>query len=163
MFALFDKVLAACAGVACALLAAITLAICLNVALRNLGLPVIYGTLDGVEYALMLATFLGAPWVLALRAHVQVDLLTNSLGPRGHRALERVIAALGCALCLGFAWFGLQSLLASMARGSMIRTSFVFPEWWTLAVIPLSLLLCAVEFLRQLLHPSQQTRQKTGI
>ena len=163
LFRYFDRLLKACAVLAAALFGAIAVAITLNVVLRNLGLPVVYGTLDAVEYGLLIATFLGAPWVLSLNAHVQVDLVTAALPSPVRRSLARVISLLAVGLCLCFAWFGFQAMLTSMARGSMIRTAFVIPEWWTLMVVPLSLLLCAIEFLRQAISPTVAPRQAAGL
>ena len=36
----------------------------------------------------------------------------------------------------------------------MIRTSFVIPEWWVLAIAPAAFALLAAEFLRQTVRPA---------
>ncbi|WP_278922271.1 MULTISPECIES: TRAP transporter small permease [Pseudophaeobacter] len=148
---------------AAAILAAITLVIPLNVFLRNLGLPVIYGALDVIEYGLMVVAFLGAPWVLHLDAHVQVDLVTRGLPPRGARVAAVLTCLLGAVTCAVLGWAGLQALIQSYARGSMVRTAFTFPEWWALTVLPLSMLLCMIEFLRKIFRPSPQSAPLTGL
>jgi hypothetical protein len=71
---IFDKVLWMLAALSAGILGAISVVIAINVALRNLGLPIIYGALDAIQYALMIATFMGAPWVLAMGA--------SRIGPR---------------------------------------------------------------------------------
>ncbi|TMM54392.1 TRAP transporter small permease [Sulfitobacter sabulilitoris] len=159
----FDLLLWGLAMISAGLLAAIAVAIAANVALRSLGLPVLYGTLDAIEYALLIATFMGAPWVLALDAHVKVDLMTQSVGPRARRVLHVATNLVGAVSALVLAWFGAQAMLASIARGAMIRTSFTFPEWWTLTVVPLSMLLCAVIFLRKALRPGPAAPTLTGL
>lgn len=160
---LFDGLLTAGAVLAAGLISAIVLAISANVGLKAAGLSPLYGTLDAVEYALMLATFAGAPWVLWQGGHVQVDLLTAALPPHLARPLARGVALLGAVICLGFAWFGFQAMATSLARGAMIRTAFVIPEWWTLAVAPVALALCALELLRQAARPTARPAQSVGL
>jgi TRAP-type C4-dicarboxylate transport system permease small subunit len=46
-----------------------------------------------------------------------------------------------------FVYYSLTATLASAARGSMIRTSFVIPEWWVLSVMPFAMALMMIEFL----------------
>ena len=135
---LFDRTLRGLAVFSAGILGVIAVFIAINVVLRNLGLPVVYGALDAIQYALMIATFLGAPWVLSIGGHVKVT-----------------------AGVLG--WYGLQAVLASAARGSMIRTSFVIPEWWMLAFVPLSLALCTIIFMRRLLYPETAERSLSGL
>lgn len=77
------------------ILGVIAVFIAINVVLRNLGLPVVYGALDAIQYALMIATFLGAPWVLSIGGHVKVDLITSNLSQRTAYALTRLTSAIG--------------------------------------------------------------------
>ncbi|MBY6058951.1 TRAP transporter small permease [Leisingera daeponensis] len=159
----FGILLTGLAVLSAAILAAITLVIPLNVLLRNLGLPVIYGALDAIEYGLMAAAFLGAPWVLRQNAHVQVDLITHGLPPRARRKVVLAACLLGAATCAVLGWAGLQALMQSFARGSMVRTAFTFPEWWTLTVLPLSMALCTLEFLRKIFRPAAEDAPLSGL
>jgi TRAP-type C4-dicarboxylate transport system permease small subunit len=156
-------VLGLAAGTAAAIFAAAALGITLNVILRNVVGTPIHGLLDAVEYGLLLATFLGAPWVLAQGAHVTVDLLTAALPDRLAFPLARLMALVGAAASAVVLVYGWQAMAASMARGSMIRTSFTIPEWWTLAVVPLSFGLIALEFLRQAIWPPGRHRSPQGL
>ena len=159
----FGALLTGLAVLSAAILAAITMVIPLNVLLRNLGLPVIYGAIDAIEYGLMAAAFLGAPWVLHLNAHVQVDLITHGLPPRARRRVILAACLLGAATCATLGWAGLQALMQSFSRGSMVRTAFTFPEWWTLTVLPLSMALCTLEFLRKIFRPAAEDAPLSGL
>ncbi|UWQ53434.1 TRAP transporter small permease [Leisingera caerulea] len=159
----FGVLLTGLAVLSAAILAAITLVIPLNVLLRNLGLPVIYGALDAIEYGLMAAAFLGTPWVLRLDAHVQVDLITHGLPPRARRRVVLAACLLGAVTCATLGWAGWQALMQSYARGSMVRTAFTFPEWWTLTVLPLSMALCTLEFLRKIFRPAAGDAPLSGL
>lgn len=159
----FDRVLTGLAALAAAIFAATAVLIGVNVVLRNLDLPTLFGLLDAVEYGLLAATFLAAPWVLARNAHVSIDLLTAALPVPAGRALGRLTAGLGLALSVTVAWYGMEAAAASAARGSMVRTAFVFPEWWALSLVPAGFTLMALEFLRQMLRPSAPARGTAGL
>lgn len=164
MFArFFDRFLWVLAAIAAGIFGAIAIVISINVVLRNLGLPIIYGALDAIQYALMIATFLGAPWVLARNGHVQVDLLTSSLPPRAEDRLRRLTAVIGAITASVLGWYGVQAALASAGRGSMIRTSFIIPEWWMLSFVPASLALCTIVFLRQAVTGGTADRKLSGL
>jgi len=160
---LFDRTLRGLAVLSAGILGVIAVFIALNVVLRNLGLPVVYGALDAIQYALMIATFLGAPWVLSIGGHVKVDLITGALEARAGRILTRLTSAIGAVTSGVLGWYGLQAVLASAARGSMIRTSFVIPEWWMLVFVPISLGLCTIIFIRRLLYPETAERSLSGL
>lgn len=159
----FDRVLLMLAALSAGIFGAIAVVISINVVLRNAGLPVIYGALDAIQYALMIATFLGAPWVLARDGHVKVDLVTSALPPRAQMRLGQITALVGATTAGVLGWYGMQAALASAARGSMIRTSFVIPEWWMLAFVPASLTLCVIVFLRKMLRPDARERALSGL
>jgi TRAP-type C4-dicarboxylate transport system permease small subunit len=161
--AFFDRLLWVLAALSAGIFGAIAVTISINVVLRNLGLPVIYGALDAIQYALMIATFMGAPWVLARDGHVKVDLLTAALAPRAQAMLARVTSLVGATTAAVLGWYGLQAVMASASRGSMIRTSFVIPEWWMLTFVPVSLALCVVVFVRKMLRPDLRDRALSGL
>lgn len=160
---MFDALLRLCAGFAGAILAVIVAGIAANVVLRNLFSAPMRGLLDMVEYGLLLVTLLGAPWVLSRNAHVTVDLVTGALPERAAMVAARIVACLGCAVSLVMVWYGARAMLASLARGSMIRTAFDTPEWIVLAVLPLAFTLIAAEFLRQALHPRTGQGEQAGL
>ena len=160
---MFDRVLWMLAVFSAGILGCIAVAIAINVALRNLGLPVIYGALDAIQYALMIATFMGAPSVLAQGGHVKVDLITSALPRDAEQTVGRVTNLVGAVTAAILGWYGLQAVLASTARGSMIRTSFLIPEWWMLAFVPASMALCVVVFLRKVMQTDAPDAPLSGL
>lgn len=159
----FDRLLTAFALLAGVIAVAIVAAICLNVALRNIFDETIYGLFDAIEYGLLAMTFLAAPWVLSKNAHVTVDLISRGLPPRPGRMLARITNGIGCVVALFFLIYAYQAMALSMSRGSMIRTAFTIPEWWTLSVAPLSFALITLEFLRQAIWPPARPMTETGL
>ena len=57
-----------------------------------------------VIFALIAATFIGAPYVLLTRGHVNVDLLPLMLGHRGRVALALFASVLSLAFCIAVLW-----------------------------------------------------------
>lgn len=56
--------------------------------------------IDVVTYCVVAATFIGAPYVLLTRGHVNVDVLPIYLGPRGRYWLAIFASLLALAFCL---------------------------------------------------------------
>jgi TRAP-type transport system small permease protein len=127
-----------------------TALIALDVALRNLAGTGFPWLIDAIEYGLFVGTFLAAPWVLREGAHVRVDIVVSTLPPRGAALLETLADLIGLAICLILLWYGVKVTLTAQALGSMVLKSIIFPEWWALAVIPVSSLLLAIEFVLRL-------------
>lgn len=132
-----------------ALFGLMALAIGVDVALRNLGAGGAGWLIEAIEYALLVATLLAAPWVLREGAHVTVDVLVARLPGKAGAAARRLAALVGMAVCTGVAWYGWRATAQALARDSLVFKSLVFPEWWILALVPAGMALMAVEFARQ--------------
>lgn len=160
---IFDRLLLLLACLAAAIFAAIALAIPLNVVLRNWFGTSIRGLLDVIEFGILAATFLAAPWVLSKNGHVSVDLVVSALPHRGRRLVDLLANLIGLAVSSVFFWYAVQAMLTSYQRGAMVRATFIYPEWWVLAIIPASMALIVVEFLRRLVHPTEAARSLSGL
>jgi TRAP-type C4-dicarboxylate transport system permease small subunit len=148
----YDRVLAAGAGLAALLLGALALLVTGDVIARNLGLGTIPWIVEVSEYGLPLATFLVAPWLLARGEHVRVDALWTVIPPRAARAFDRIADALGLGVSLVFTLYGARAIESSARQGSLVIKAVVFPEWWLYAPVPVCFGLLAIEFARRLLR-----------
>ena len=144
---LYRRLLAVLAGLAGLIFGLTAVLITVNVVLRAGFSSSIFGLFEAIEFGLLAATFLAAPWVLARNAHVTVDIGLMLLPDRPRRVVAGLTNLLGAALCAIFVYYSLTAAIASAARGSMIRTSFVIPEWWVLSVVPFAMTLMMLEFL----------------
>lgn len=160
---LFDRLLLGLAIAAAVIFAAIACAIPVNVLMRNLNGSAIRGLFEVIEFGLLSATFLAAPWVLSRNGHVSVDLVVSNLPVRWRRIADILANLIGMTVSAVFFWYALQAMLTSLARGSMVRATFTYPEWWTLAIIPVAMALMVIEFLRRLLRPARGDRALTGL
>jgi TRAP-type C4-dicarboxylate transport system permease small subunit len=90
----------ACGVAAAALIAAGVLIVCEMVFVRYvLNQSTIWQT-DFTTYCLVAATFIGSPYLLLSRGHVNVDVLPHYLGPRWRYRLALAAAAMSLAFCL---------------------------------------------------------------
>ena len=92
-----------CGYVAAALIAASVVVVCQMVFVRYaLNMNTIWQT-DFVTYSLVAATFVGSPYVLMTRGHVNVDVLPHYVRPRSRFVLALFAAALTLAFCVTIA------------------------------------------------------------
>lgn len=146
----YGRLLGVCAGLAAVLLLAMVAGITLDVVARNAARWSVRGIDELSEYALYLVTALTAPWLLRQGQHVRIDMLLVSLPKRLAWRIEFAGDVVGLAIALALAWFGVAALLDSLRAGALVMKSFVFPEWWTLVPLPVSLALVGVEFVFRL-------------
>jgi TRAP-type C4-dicarboxylate transport system permease small subunit len=146
----YRRLLHACAVVAAVLLGVMAALVTGDVVARNVGLGTLPWILEVSEYALPLATFLVAPWLLHRSEHVRLDALLTAVPVRLARALDRLADAVGLAVCAVFVVYGAKAVASSAQQGSLVIKSVVFPEWWLYVPVPLSFALLAVEFARRI-------------
>src|SRR5438874_7955992 len=89
-----------CGYFAAALIAVSVVIVCEMVFIRYvLNENTIWQT-DFVTFSLVAATFIGAPYLLLSRGHVNVDVLPIYLGPRGRYRLALAATLMSLAFCL---------------------------------------------------------------
>jgi TRAP-type C4-dicarboxylate transport system permease small subunit len=144
----FLKTLAMLAGV---VLAADILLITGEVVFRNLGLSGLGWASDVIEFSLPLATLLVAPWLVAQKGHVKLDLLVERMASGQRNALYRATMLLATVVTGVLVYASTLLALDTHSSGSLVMKSLVFPEWWVMAPVPLLFLLIAIECLRSAL------------
>jgi TRAP-type C4-dicarboxylate transport system permease small subunit len=142
----YGRLLGAGAGLAALLLLAMVVGITADIVGRNALGQGLRGIDELSEYALYLMTALTAPWLLRRGQHVRVDVLLVAVPARVGWAIEIVGDALGLAIALALAWYGLAVVADSVAARALVMKTFVFPEWWVMVPLPVAMLLVAIEF-----------------
>lgn len=148
--AAFGKLFDTLAAVACALLFLLMIVVCADVLLRNApliasmrGLP---AANDLSEAFLYLITLLSAPWLLRLGKHIRVDILLRAIPARSAWYCEWLADVLGLVCSLVIAWYGVAATQDSYASGEMFIKAIATPVWWWLALLPVTFVLLAAEF-----------------
>ena len=104
-----------------------------------------------VVFSLVGATFIGCPYVLLRRGHVNVDLLPHYLGQRGRLALALVASAGGLLFSLVLAWTGFELFHEALVNGWTTETIWKLPLWIPYLAIPLGIGLMALQYLADIL------------
>lgn len=146
----YDGVIFGLVWVGCAMLAAVSLLIVVDVVMRNLGQSPFAGTSALVEYAMLAATACGAPWLVRRGGHVAVDGLVKRLPPAAYGLMVRATTAFCAGVAGMLAWRAVVLALAAADRGQVDIRSVTLPGYLAYALLALGLGLCATEFLRLL-------------
>ena len=93
-----------------------------------LNLPTSWQT-EFVTYTLLASTFLGAPWVLLTRGHVNVELIPLMLGPRGRFLLALFAYVISAALCILLTWYSIEFWHEAW-EGGWVSDSIWGPKLW---------------------------------
>ena len=104
-----------------------------------------------VTFALIASTFLGSPYLLLTRGHVNVDLLPIYLGGRIRFALALIAAVVSLAFCLVIAWTGYQWWHEAWAKDWHAETVWSPPLWIPYLAMPLGIGLLALQYVADIL------------
>jgi TRAP-type C4-dicarboxylate transport system permease small subunit len=129
------------------LIGLIVISICADVAMRMVGSGSLPWVTELTEYLLYAGTFLAAPWVLRQGAHVRVDMLLISVPKRVAVRIEQALDVAGLAIACVLAWHGVVAVHDAFRDNMVQFKTWNMPEWLLLAVVPLSAVLLAVEFM----------------
>lgn len=147
MFIAAVRRISSAAGLAAGLLLfSAVLAVCHLVVVRYvLGESAIWQH-EFVTFSLIGATFLGSPYVLLTRGHVNVDLLPLYLSARARRVLAFVAAAVGVAFCALIAWTGALLWYEAWAGDWHADTVWGPPLWIPYVAMPLGMALVVLQY-----------------
>jgi TRAP-type C4-dicarboxylate transport system permease small subunit len=152
-----DRLIAAVAALsrlggalAVALLLAAVLAICQMVLVRYVLKGSAIWQHEFATFALIGATFVGAPYVLLTRGHVNVDLLPLYLGRRARFALALLAALISLAFCVILLWYGFAFWYQSFIEDWHAQTVWRPPLWVPYFAVPLGMGLLVLQYLAEI-------------
>lgn len=139
-----------CGAVAAAMIVTSVVVVCQMVFVRYvLGHSTVWQT-PFATYALIAATFLGAPYVLLLRGHVNVDLLPIYAGRRMRFAMAVAANLVSLAFCGVVAWYGVAFWYDAWAGNWVSGSIWRVPLWIPYLSMPLGFGLTALQYLADL-------------
>jgi len=144
--AAYERLLNLLAAAAALILLGAVLLVTADILLRNLTRTGFPWANEVSEYALFFITVLTAPWLLRRGQHVRLDLLLAAVPARLAWLMEMTADLVGFAVCVVLVRYSLVMTWDSYRLGSITIKNLVFPEWWTLAPLPVCFVLLAVEF-----------------
>lgn len=144
--AAYERLLNGLAATAALILLGAVLLVTADIVLRNLTRTGFPWANEVSEYALFFITVLTAPWLLRRGQHIRLDILLAAVPARLAWFMEMAADLVGFAVCVVLVRYSLVMTLDSARLNSITIKNLVFPEWWTLAPLPVCFILLAVEF-----------------
>ena len=143
-----DGCILALAAIAGAVLLFLLLAVCFATVSRALFNEPFAFLIDYASYSLLYIAFLGAPWLLSKRGHINIDMVVNAL-PVGVRriwqaALDLVLMLVCVILCV----ISFQITKTNFVNGVVISDFLNTPQWLLMVCVPVGSFFTAVEALR---------------
>jgi TRAP-type C4-dicarboxylate transport system permease small subunit len=141
-----------CGIIAAGLIAAAVLVVCHMVFVRYvLSHNTIWQT-DFTTYSLIAATFIGSPYVLLTRGHVNVDVLPHYLGERPRYWLALVSAVMAFAFCLVMAVLTFQFWHEAWTERWVSDTMWRARLWIPYSAMPIGLGLLSLQYVVDIIN-----------
>ena len=141
----------ACGMFAALLVGSAIIVVCQMVVMRYfLNESTIWQT-EFVIFSLVAATFIGSPYVLLIRGHVNVDLLPLYLGQRGRMLLALLASIGGLTFCLILTWAGYDLFHEALVNGWTTDTVWALPLWIPYISLPIGIGLLSLQYIADII------------
>lgn len=104
-----------------------------------------------VTYALIASTFLGAPWVLLTRGHVNVELIPLMLGQRGRFILALLAYSMSAFLCILLTWVSIEFWYEAWEAGWTSDSIWAPKLWKAYLSMPIGFFAISLQYIADLL------------
>ena len=104
-----------------------------------------------VIFSLVAATFIGSPYVLLVKGHVNVDLLPNYLGEKGRRLLALVASLSGFLFCAVITWKGYELFHEALVNNWTTDTVWALPLWIPYLAMPLGIGIMSIQYIADII------------
>ncbi len=151
-------------GIAAALMLLVAvLVVCQMVYVRYVLEASSYWQTEFVTYLLIASTFVGAPYVLLTRGHVNVDLVPMYVGPRLRYALALIAAAVSLAFCLVITGYGAYLWYEAWSSGWISDTIWGVRLWIPYSAMPIGFGILCLQYVADILSLLSGREQPFGI
>ena len=148
----YDRVITGLAVSGGVSLVVITIAIIIDVVLRNTGFRPSQSTSALVEYVMLYSTMAAAPWLVRKNAHVAITSFLQKMPPALRLLSGRAVLILCIAVLALLSWRSAVVGLEMRASGSVDMRSINIPSWILYAMLSGGFGLMTLEFVRMLLR-----------
>ena len=147
----FVALLSRLCGLAAGIMLVISvLVVCQMVALRYILVePTIWQT-EFVTYLLLSATFVGAPYLLLTKGHVNVDLVPIYLKPRQRFVLALLASTLSLLFCAVITWLGIELWLEAWTNGWYSDSMWEVRLWIPYMAMPIGFGVLSLQYVADL-------------
>ncbi len=143
-----DKLCNALAIFAGVYLVVIMLAIVFQATARSAGFSGSSHFFTFSEYGLLYIVMAASPWLVRLRGHVYIEMLTAALPRKVGPAFSRLVTLVCIIICLLLVWYTGEATLKAFNRADYDMRSIDMPKWLLLVSMPICFGLMALQFSR---------------
>lgn len=113
-------------------------------------------------YMLMCATFLGSPWVLKEKGHINIQLITSRFSQKTNAILNLSTSFIALAFCVLVAWKGWIMWYEAYEGGWVSESLWSVPLVYPYLTIPVGMSLTALQFLVTIHECVQELKDVNG-
>ncbi len=156
----------ALAAIAGAILLLLLLAVCFSTLTRALFNEPFAFLIDYATYALLYIAFLGSPWLLSKRGHINIDMFINKASPNARRIWQVILDLALMFTCAVLFVIGFQITRTNFVNHVTISDFLYTPQWILMICVPVGSFFTAVEALRLAIRgmcskPDESTGKET--
>ena len=155
-----DRVVGFMAFLAGVLLVAAVFIICFEILMRYFVKRPQVWTVEICEYILFSMAFLGAPWLLKVGGHVNIDIFVIQLSPGPKRMVALMSALVGMIVSGIISWFSLLASYECYVSGVLLTKSLNVPKHYFLILIFLGYFFLLLEFGRKFLNNFRTSKEE---
>lgn len=115
-----------------------------------------------VTYSIVAATFVGSPYVLFVKGHVNVDLLPHYLSGSAKKLMAIVASLLALVFCAVLAWQSYDLFMESFEGGWVTDTVWELPLWITYLPMVWGMGLLCLQYVAEILQTAFGDDQLQG-
>jgi TRAP-type C4-dicarboxylate transport system permease small subunit len=145
---LIDRICDFLAILAGVYLVAIMLAIVFQATARSFGVSVSSHLFTFSEYGLLYIVMAASPWLVRLKGHVYIEMLTAALPKSMAGGFSRMVSVLCVVICVLLVWYTGEATLKAYSRSDFDMRSLDMPKWLLLVSMPICFGLMAIQFSR---------------
>ena len=119
--------------------------------------------IDVVTYSIVAATFIGSPYVLLHRGHVNVDILPLHLGPRARYWLAMVTGLISIAFCIALWYLTTKFWYEAYTETWRSNTVWRARLWIPYLSMPVGLGLLVLQYVAELLAIATRRQPPFGM
>lgn len=116
-----------------------------------------------VTFAIVAATFLGAPYILITKGHVAVDIVPLMVSQPARRALHFLGMAIALAFCLFFLWGATPWWYDTFVSGQTTPSIWQPRVWIPYLSVPVGLALLCLEIVAEMVLVATQRQLPYGL
>jgi len=145
---LIDKLCNLLAILAGIYLVAIMFVIVFQASARTLGFAVSSHLFTFSEYGLLYIVMAASPWLVRLKGHVYIEMLTAALPKSVAPGFSRLVTLVCVIICVLLVWYTGEATLKAFNRADFDMRSLDMPKWLLLIPMPICFSLMACQFMR---------------